>query len=202
DGEPAAYSLAAGVSLDHDVDDGDAAQMHGPLLAPGVRAGEAERRDAVEPERLSVALAFGQHDVPGGAGVGEPVEAVQARLGARLPAEAIGPVDREAEAPGELAAVLRKIGKADGGRLVVGSVSETEAGEEGNWELLRLRVLRERQADRSSVRMAWGSRAPPSPRPRVARLACTAGAATVSGEQVGDGEADHLHDHVKRAARE
>src|SRR5215211_5127297 len=79
--------LTALIRLEDDVDPLDALQVLGKLLLPVVGAGNAESRDALIPERLSVTLTLDQHHVAGLLDVLKAPQAVELRLASRTPPE-------------------------------------------------------------------------------------------------------------------
>ena len=106
------------VGLDNDVDGADAIERRGiARVVPVVRAGNAERRDVVEPQRLGAALALNEDDIAKVTGLPEARQPVQAELGALLPSELVVAVDGDAEPDRLLVAVLIDVRHADRRRL-------------------------------------------------------------------------------------
>jgi hypothetical protein len=104
--------------LDHKVDARNVGKCRRvPRLIPVIRAGHADGRLTVGPERVAVRFALDQHGVAALVRLGEPVEAVETELGALLPAEAVVAVPAfvktQAIADRPLVAVGIVIGDAD-----------------------------------------------------------------------------------------
>jgi hypothetical protein len=123
--------LSAPVGLHDGVDLLHGGKLICPLVAPVARTREAKRRQAVMPEGVAVALALDQEDVAGLLNLFEPPEAVEGRLRALAPSEAVVGLrillQRQPEAHGGLGAVSPLVRDADRRRAGVSDPGEPEA---------------------------------------------------------------------------
>ena len=81
------------------------------ILTPVDHRWQADGRDAVVPQYVHVGLALDEHHVADGAGVTDTVQAVEARLAAGFPAEAVA-VQGNTEAHGKFFATRPEVRNA------------------------------------------------------------------------------------------
>src|SRR6478672_3320429 len=91
------------IRFDHDIDRLDALQKRRVTLFPPIGgAGNAERRNAMQPQGMTIALALDENHHSRPLGIDYTVDAIEAWLVARLPSEAIAALQRGAKSDGKL----------------------------------------------------------------------------------------------------
>ena len=152
-GEPLLYRVTASVGLDDDDDAPDSVEVRRvPVFNPTCRAGKAERRDAVVPKSVTVALAFNEVHLPGFARCPEPVEPVEMNLGPDFPPKLVVARARDPEAGRQQRAGLPEIGDAHGRPAIIRTVGQPEASQKLDRQILRSGVLLEGE---SGARLLW-----------------------------------------------
>src|SRR5262245_57982532 len=100
------------IRFDHDIDRLDAVQQRRvTLFPPSGGAGYAERRNAMEPQGMTIALALDENHHSGLFGIGQAVHTIEAWLVPGLPSEAIA-LKRDAKPDGKLFACCSAVGNA------------------------------------------------------------------------------------------
>src|SRR5215208_5088709 len=102
---------------------------------------------------MAVALPLNDDNIARRPRVGEPVEPVEEGLAALLPLEPIAAVEGDPVAGGRLGSVRSEVGDADGGRVQIPLIAQSEPAEEVEGQALGRGILGECQPRGGGVRV-------------------------------------------------
>src|SRR5262245_42804085 len=160
--QPFFYGVATVIRLDDNVNRLNPVQVRSvALLTPVWRAGYAKGRNPVEPKGVAVGFALDQDDLAPLLRLGKTVEAVQARLGPRLPTKAVT-VERNSESHCELFTALSDIWNAHRRFTFKGELGQSTALEKFDRQPFRGRIAIERQSRFARLCGRWVLRKLPS----------------------------------------